>query len=132
MLCGLTAYAFANLPQFQDRLACLMVTYPSTRAFFEDNIQESHSYNQLHEKTESQPPLREFIPVETTGCNADMHFAETPGKAKHTKDLRDSARVRWTSLHGWRHSVQTIGMEKCTNDHRDWCTYERCFLVSGA
>ena len=26
--------------QSQDRLACLMVTYPSTRAFFEDNILE--------------------------------------------------------------------------------------------
>ncbi|OLP96553.1 Glycine dehydrogenase (decarboxylating) [Symbiodinium microadriaticum] len=26
--------------EYKDRLACLMVTYPSTRAFFEDNIQE--------------------------------------------------------------------------------------------
>jgi len=27
--------------EHKDRLACLMVTYPSTRAFFEDNIQET-------------------------------------------------------------------------------------------
>eukprot|EP00930_Biecheleria_cincta_P081771 TRINITY_DN710_c0_g1_i7.p1 TRINITY_DN710_c0_g1~~TRINITY_DN710_c0_g1_i7.p1 ORF type:complete len:1020 (-),score=182.81 TRINITY_DN710_c0_g1_i7:336-3395(-) len=26
--------------EYKDRLSCLMVTYPSTRAFFEDNIQE--------------------------------------------------------------------------------------------
>ena len=34
---GWEAFACAS----QDRLSCLMVTYPSTRAFFEDNIQES-------------------------------------------------------------------------------------------
>jgi len=38
---GMDLQEFKDLcAEYKDRLACLMVTYPSTRAFFEDNIQE--------------------------------------------------------------------------------------------